>query len=90
MKSFRDYKPTLECDSCGYTLHGDMPSIVMTCDDCIQYEKEEAVESCPDGWTCVECGDEYSSKTVDVKDYYVTYTKEGTLCRKCQKGDSDE
>jgi len=33
------YKPTLECDTCGYTLFGDMPQIVMTCDDCIQ-EKE--------------------------------------------------
>jgi len=47
--------------------------------------KEQAVQACPDGWTCINCGDEYSSKTVDVKDYYVTYTKEGTLCRKCQE-----
>ena len=39
MKSFKDYEPTLECDTCGYTLHGDMPQIIMTCDDCIQ-EKE--------------------------------------------------
>lgn len=39
MKSFKDYQPTLECDTCGYTLHGDMPQIVITCDDCIQ-EKE--------------------------------------------------
>ena len=45
--------------------------------------KEQAVQACPDGWTCIECGDEYSSKTVDVKDYYVTYTKEGTLCHSC-------
>lgn len=39
MKSFKDYKPTLECDTCGYTLFGDMPQIVMTCNDCTQ-EKE--------------------------------------------------
>ena len=39
MKSFRDYEPTLECDTCGYTLHGDMPQIVITCDNCIA-EKE--------------------------------------------------
>ena len=36
MKSNKDYQPTLECDTCGYTLFGDMPQIVMTCDDCIQ------------------------------------------------------
>ena len=30
---------TLECDSCGYTIHGDTPSIVITCDNCIA-EKE--------------------------------------------------
>ncbi len=39
MKSIKDYEPTLECDICGYTLFGDMPQIVKTCDDCIQ-EKE--------------------------------------------------
>lgn len=39
MKSIKDYQPTLECDTCGYTLHSDMPQIIMTCDDCIQ-EKE--------------------------------------------------
>tara|TARA_R100000234_G_scaffold3274_1_gene2696 strand:- start:4365 stop:4631 length:267 start_codon:yes stop_codon:yes gene_type:complete len=30
---------TLECDSCGCTLHGDSPHIVITCNDCIA-EKE--------------------------------------------------
>ena len=30
---------TLECDLCGYTLHGDSPHIVITCNDCIA-EKE--------------------------------------------------
>ena len=30
---------TLECNSCGYTLHGDTPSIVILCDNCIA-EKE--------------------------------------------------
>ena len=39
MKSNKDYQPTLECDTCGNTLFGDMPSIVKTCEDCIQ-EKE--------------------------------------------------
>ena len=39
MKSFKDYQPTLECDTCDYTLHGDMPQIVITCDNCIA-EKE--------------------------------------------------
>tara|TARA_R100000781_G_scaffold114563_2_gene85707 strand:- start:70 stop:258 length:189 start_codon:yes stop_codon:yes gene_type:complete len=55
--------------------------------ECNILYKEQAVQACPDGWTCIDCGDEYSSKTVDVKNYYVNYTKEGTLCRKCQKGD---
>lgn len=33
------YEPTLECDTCGYTLHGDMPQIVITCDDCIKQKE---------------------------------------------------
>ena len=45
--------------------------------------KEQAVDSCPDGWSCAHCGDEYSEKTVNVEDYYVLITDEGTLCLKC-------
>jgi len=48
-------------------------------------EYQQAVEAYPDGWTCVECGDEYSEKTTDVKDFYVINTDEGTLCRKCYR-----
>ena len=34
----------------------------------------------PDGWTCIECGDEYLKDTEGqlVDDY-----TEGTLCKKC-------
>ena len=45
--------------------------------------KEQAVQSCPDGWTCIECGKEFTKNTVDVKDYYVNYTDEGTICFEC-------
>ena len=40
----------------------------------------------PDGWTCIECGDEYLEDTEGklVDDY-----TEGTLCKKCNK-QSDE
>ena len=84
MKNFKEYQPTLECVECENTLHGDTPSIVITCDDCIQ-EKEMAVEAYPDGWTCVECGDEYSERTTDVEDFYAINTSEGTLCKKCNQ-----
>jgi len=47
--------------------------------------KQAAVNSCPEGWTCTDCGDEYSENTVDVKDYYVINTNEGTLCLDCIK-----
>ena len=46
--------------------------------------KEQAVNSYPDGWTCIECGKEFSERTVDVKDYYVNYTDEGTICLTCE------
>ena len=45
--------------------------------------KEKAVHAYPNGWTCVQCGDEYSEQTVDVKDFYVVNTVEGTLCLSC-------
>ena len=45
--------------------------------------KEKAVHAYPNGWTCVQCGDEYSEQTVDVKDFYVINTDEGTLCLSC-------
>lgn len=34
----------------------------------------------PDGWTCIECGDEYSD---DIKGKFVGDYEEGTLCKKC-------
>ena len=46
--------------------------------------KEQAVQAYPDGWTCIECGKEFSERTVDVKDYYVNYTDEGTICLTCE------
>ena len=45
--------------------------------------KEKAVHAYPNGWTCVQCGDEYSKQTVDVKDFYAINTDEGTLCLSC-------
>ena len=50
--------------------------------------RQDAVSSYPDGWTCIECGDEYSENTVDVKDYYVINTDEGTLCSPCHELDN--
>ena len=47
--------------------------------------KEKAVHSCPDGWSCIECGEEFSENTIDVKDYYVNYCSDGTICFTCEK-----
>ena len=47
--------------------------------------KEQAVHSYPEGWTCIECGKEFFENTIDVKDYYVNYTNEGTICFTCEK-----
>ena len=47
--------------------------------------KEQAVQSCPNGLTCIECGKEFSENNIDVKDYYVNYCNEGTICFECEK-----
>ena len=82
-------KASLECYSCGYFVHGEEPAIVTMGNDCKDrtYLKEEAVQAYPDGWTCVDCGDEYSEKNTDVEDFYVINTSEGTLCKKCNQGE---
>ena len=38
----------------------------------------------PDGWTCIDCGDEFLSDTTgkQIADY-----TEGTLCKKCHEED---
>jgi NMD protein affecting ribosome stability and mRNA decay len=39
----------------------------------------------PDGWTCIECGDEYLQDTEG--ELVADYT-EGTLCKKCNSEDN--
>ena len=34
----------------------------------------------PDGWTCIDCGDEYIE---DIYGKFISDYKEGTLCSKC-------
>jgi hypothetical protein len=43
----------------------------------------QAVEAYPQGWSCVSCGDEYTEKTIDAKDFYAINTEHGTECLKC-------
>jgi hypothetical protein len=43
----------------------------------------QAIEAYPDGWTCVNCGDEYTEETIDAKDFYAIHTEHGTECLKC-------
>ena len=45
--------------------------------------KEQAIVAYPDGWSCVNCGDEYTEKTIDADCFYVIETKQGTECLKC-------
>ena len=45
--------------------------------------KHEAIVAYPDGWSCINCGDEYSEKTIDVNCYYVIETNQGTECLEC-------
>jgi hypothetical protein len=45
--------------------------------------KEKAIVAYPDGWSCVNCGDEYTEKTIDADCFYVIETKQGTECLKC-------
>ena len=41
----------------------------------------------PDGWTCVECGDEYLE---DTEGQLVDNYTEGTLCKKCNQQASEQ
>ena len=55
----------------------------------------QAIEAYPEGWACVNCGDEYTEKTIDAKDFYAIHTEHGTECLKCvnetkQKGLNNE
>lgn len=43
----------------------------------------QAVEAYPNGWACVNCGDEYTEKTIDAEDFYAIHTEHGTECLKC-------
>ena len=45
--------------------------------------KEQAVNAYPDGWSCVNCGDEYTEKTIDADCFYVIQTQHGTECLEC-------
>lgn len=42
----------------------------------------QAVWAYPEGWSCVNCGDEYTEKTIDAKDFYAIHTEHGTECLK--------
>jgi hypothetical protein len=43
----------------------------------------QAVWAYPNWWVCVNCGDEYTEKTIDAKDFYAIHTEHGTECSKC-------
>ena len=70
-------KTSLECYSLGMWKNVRKEPTIL---------KEEAVQAYPDGWTCIDCGDEYSERNTDVKDFYVINTSEGTLCKECNQG----
>ena len=44
---------------------------------------KQALQAYPEGWSCVNCGDEYTEKTIDAKDFYAIHTEHGTECLKC-------
>ena len=46
----------------------------------------QAVLAYPDGWTCVNCGDEYTEETINANDFYAIHTEHGTECLKCVEG----
>ena len=48
---------------------------------------KDVVDSYPDGWSCVNCGTEFSEKTINVECLYVVNTEVGTLCLKCHGDD---
>lgn len=41
----------------------------------------------PNGWTCIECGDEYLK---DIEGQFVDDYTEGTLCKKCNQQTNKE
>ncbi len=45
--------------------------------------KEQAITAYPDGWSCINCGDEYTEKTINSDCFYVIETKQGTECLEC-------
>ena len=49
--------------------------------------KKDVVDAYPDGWSCVNCGTEFSEKTINVECLYVVNTEAGTLCLKCHGDD---
>jgi len=44
---------------------------------------KQAIQAYPEGWSCVNCGDDYTEKTIDAKDFYAIHTEHGTECLKC-------
>jgi hypothetical protein len=47
------------------------------------YYRDNAVIAYPDGWSCEECGTEFTKKTINVECYYVICNKDGTICLEC-------
>lgn len=42
----------------------------------------QAIDAYPDGWSCVNCGNEYLPEEYEEK-FYAIHTKHGTECTKC-------
>ena len=49
--------------------------------------KKNVVHAYPNGWTCTNCGTEFSEKTINVECLYVVNTSVGTLCLECHNKD---
>jgi rRNA maturation protein Nop10 len=65
---------TLSCPKCGATLFGDPPTLEILCNVC----QEELRNAYPDGWTCIECGNEFHNE------FPANYPpEEGTICKRC-------
>jgi hypothetical protein len=43
---------------------------------------EKVIIDLPDGWTCIQCGDEYLE---DTEGQLVEDDTDGTLCKKCKE-----
>ena len=72
-----DSEFTIECPICNDILIGNEPRSLIVCNKC----RKEIIDL-PDGWTCIECGDEYLE---DTEGQLVADYTEGTLCRKCNQ-----